>query len=1310
MRRELLSAIRSEGGLLPADLLARILDEDKEVQGVSPESYHLGKHEKINEAVSRSWNRLLAAWMAYRDHLENFDEHNVGTSETRERWLYLVFQELGYGRLNKASGLRVEDKDYPISHLWNGIPMHLMGAGVPLDRRTRGVVGAASTNPHSLVQEFLNRSEQHLWGLVSNGLTLRILRDNVSLTRQAYVEFDLEAIFQGEAYTDFKLFWMVCHQSRLEFEERPDQCWLEKWSKEAQKLGTRALESLREGVQKSIEWLGRGFLAHPANTALREDLRSGRLDRQDYFRQLLRLVYRLLFLFVAEDRGLLLDPSAPLEHRLRYLDYYSTARLRDLAERRKGGRHSDLYQGVKVIMECLGRDEGCRALGLYPLGSFLWSRESLAHLSECQLANSFFLQALKNLAFVQEKSRPRRVDYKNLGPEELGSVYESLLEQHPQLHLEAATFELGTAAGNERKSTGSYYTPPELVQCLLDTALEPVVKDRLEEARKHARAKGNPIQEAQEKALLDLSVCDPACGSGHFLIAAAHRLAHRLASVRSGDTEPAPEEMRRALRDVIRHCIYGVDLNPMAVELCKVSLWMESLEPTKPFPFLDSKILRGNSLLGSTPFLLSQGIPDDAFQTSEGDEKKWVAQLKKKNARERHGYIQGDLFNVEPSVGVNVSEAIDQLDDTSLPAIREIERRYLLLRQSDTQVRDRLHADTWCTAFAVEKSPNLAEITHDILIRVKSGLPCRKEETDLIGMTAQKFQFFHWHLAFPTVFDSIQGAQSNKLAGFDVVVGNPPWEKLKLEDEEYWSHIPEISRATTQAQRKSVLENWEQSGNLAQQKEIQNYRRALNFREHLTSLVKFSGRFPNTAKGDLNTYALFFELNLCIVKPTGRVGCVVPTGMAVDDTYSKYFSGLIESGIVRSFYDFENRAPLFPGIKKHQRFSLITLSPKQAPEQEGLFGFDFSIASEISDRNKVFKLNGKELRLLNPATGTLTLLKSAKDANLLKKINGASIPLRTKDANPWVIRYCSLFHGTNDSGLFRTAEKLATEGYKRNGWSFLKDESEFVALFDAKMARQYSHRAASLSASGHQFRKISKTSSPIDQLQDPYFLPEPLFWVPRKELDARLSHWSHAWLIGFKDVTGTTSTRLAAFSAVPRIAANNGFPLLLCELDVTLNLCLLAILNSVVVEYILRQRVQGLHLNFYILDQVPVLRPQSMSLVCNFVDKRGTVGSALAERVIALNCNSYDLQPLVDEARLGVGVTRYDPAEQSLIRAELEAIIFKAYGLDSHDIEYIFESLPKIEAQERRQFGHNLMRDRVLDFLPKIEIASASAN
>ena len=432
------STITVEGAILPPDLLKRVADNSRELDGLSADSYMLAG-EKLNEAISRAWSRARTLWANFRDAKDRLPATDDGTRLTRDKWLLPLFKELDYGLLAAAHPYVFDEKAYPVSHEHYSTLIHLVGFRQDLDKRAATATDGPKMSPHGLVQELLNRSKGHLWAFVSNGLQLRILRDSAALTRHSFVEFDLEAMLRDEVYPDFVLFWMLCHASRVRA-ERPEECWLEKWSKAAQAQGTRALDQLRDGVEKAITALGQGFLQHPENRDLRAALERGALTREDYYRQLLRLVYRLIFLFVAEDRDLLLMPAASVEAKARFRRFYGTQRLRAVARTVRGTPHGDLWQTLVLVMGRLGHDEGCPDLGLPALGSFLWSLAALGNLHTCQIGNRAFLDAIRALDFTEDHGVRRFVDYRNLGAEELGSIYESLLELFPDINLREGGF------------------------------------------------------------------------------------------------------------------------------------------------------------------------------------------------------------------------------------------------------------------------------------------------------------------------------------------------------------------------------------------------------------------------------------------------------------------------------------------------------------------------------------------------------------------------------------------------------------------------------------------------------------------------------------------------------------------------------------------------------------------------------------------------------------------------------------------------------------------------------------------------------
>ncbi|MFX0198016.1 MAG: Eco57I restriction-modification methylase domain-containing protein [Candidatus Hodarchaeota archaeon] len=1280
------TTIKTEGNLLPADFLQRIVEGDRELDGLSPESYHLSKNERLNEAINRAWNRCEGVWRGYGSDSAALPESDAGTTITRERWLLPLFQELGYGRLLTSKARVIDGKSYPISHTWHHTPIHLVSFRQDLDRRTPGVAGAAQMSPHSLVQEFLNRSDDQLWGIVSNGLKLRLLRDNASLTRQAYVEFDLEGMMSGEVYSDFVILYMLLHESRVEA-ERPEQCWLERWTQETQQRGTRALDQLRDGVEKAIAAFGQGFLAHPANSELREKLQSGDLTPHDLYQQILRLVYRLIFLFVAEDRNLLLSPETSPETRQLYSQNYSITRIRLIAGLLRGTRHGDLWQGLKITFRGLMKGES--ALGLNPLGGLLFSEEAVPDLNDCELSNDALLTAVRQLSFTQDKRVLRSVDYRNLGTEELGSVYESLLELHPEVNVNASTFELKVAAGSERKTTGSYYTPSSLINCLLDSALEPVIKNALKKPDR-------------DKALLNLKVVDPASGSGHFLIAAAHRIGKHLAIIRTGEAEPPPEARREALRDVVSHCIYGVDVNPLAVELCKVALWIETLDPGRPLGFLDHHIKCGNSLIGATPELVEKGIPNDAFKPVEGDDKNIAAAIKKKNEEEYKG--QQDLFASVTTI-TNWQEAVaefhqwEYMPENAYHQVREKAAKYETLRDKPAYQHEKQVADLWTAAFfwPLTEETAVSVPTEDTFRRYQGGTYELKEEVrSRLEDLALKHRFFHWHLEFPEVFS--EGGE----VGFDCVLGNPPWEKIKLQEKEFFAQRDrEIANAPNAAARKNLISALPETNPGLWIDFLESKRKS----ECESHFIRASDRYPLNAIGDINTYQIFAGLARQLISSCGQSGMVLLSGIATDDSNKLFFQDLLMKNSLISFYDFENRKGIFPTVQGNVKFCLLTMGGDGKKR--------FSVAAQLDDplllkdKSRLYELTLDDIREINPNTLNCPIFRSSRDAELVKGIH-QRIPILVNEqkgatGDPWGISFLRMFDMANDSHLFRTRDQLEAEGYKLKGNVFVGEKC-YVPLYEAKLAIQYNHRQASFDTKTTEgmFRTHAGTRSlEAHELKNPSIFPIPRYWIEENHLHSRIpSEWSFDWLIGFRRTISTVAdSRSVNFSIFPRYGTSDSIFLLFSKLGIRLLCALYALFNSFVFDYVARQKASGGNLNYYIFKQLPALPPEYFN---------GSMLDLVLPRVFELTYTSYDLRFFAEDIwkelyqESGKRPPLFNPfiwdeARRFMMRCELDAAFFHFYGIEKEDVGYILETFPIIMRWDEEKYGEYRTKRIILE-------------
>ncbi|WP_306356169.1 MULTISPECIES: Eco57I restriction-modification methylase domain-containing protein [unclassified Nocardia] len=1333
------SAVQSVGGLLPVEMLNRIAG-GKDVDGSKPVDYGVVGMQSVRDEAERHWDYLKSAWRELRKELPSTRDAEApadprGIAVTG--WLEPLFGELGFGKLSAVgpAGIASDDgeKHFAISHHWNHVPIHLVAWNTKLDKKS----GSSSVPAQSLVQECLNRSKSQLWGILTNGRQLRLLRDSSSFATAAYVEFDLEAIFDGELFSDFVLLFRLLHVSRFTVQEGEpaSTCWLEKWRLKAIETGVRALDQYRKGVEDAIVALGTGFLKRPEND---EALRT--VDNEALRTALLRLVYRLIFLFVIEDRDLLHTPDATSQARERYRRYFSTERLRDQARNRRGTAHTDLYRALTITFDALGDENGRPELGLPGLGGLFDDRPADRPLRGLVMSNQHLLDAVRALARVwdEDTRRWRPVDYRNMDAEELGSVYESLLELVPQRTVDR-TFELVNRLGNDRKKTGSFYTPTTLIDPLLDSTLNPVIDDAQRRGLERARATGETDPaEAVVAELLSITVCDPACGSGHFLVAAARRIAKRVAAIRENNPEPTPPTVRHALHEVIGRCVYGVDLNPMAVDLAKVSLWLEAMEPGVALGFLDAHIKHGNGLIGATPATLRNGIPDEAFKPVEGDDPKISKSWETLNRKAHEG--QGGLWDLNngPKVS-NTSFASDVRRITRAPAahltqVRKQEAAYAAWGTS-AEFQHALHiADAWCAAFMWHKTHDAPlTITQDVFLSLQDPHEesAPRATHDEIRRLRDRYRFFHWHLEFPEIFTVPEDASEVDVdpvtgwsGGFSCVLGNPPWERLEWEDKKYFDGVEPSIAALSGTARGRRIADWEKE-NPEAAVQYQGERRRL---KSTSMFAATSGTFPLCAKSltaggvtKLQADQLFVERFSSIVDPGGRFGCIVPTAIATSAGGQFLFGDFTRRESLAALYDFENRAKIFPGVDSRQKFCLLSLLGRGLHESAAQFAFFLTDAGNLDDTSKVFPLDSKEIDLLSPNTGTLPIFRSRRDADLAIAIYQRFPVLRDESpgsGNPWHIEFKYLFRNANDGDLLRDRDDLLRDGWELKGNTFERDGKRMLPVYEAKMVDFFNHRAADVVKSATAVNRQNQPRYLNDHdLLDPERSVVSLNWISAEEripvkrrgkeikalgLAPRLNdvHWTREWLCGWCDVTASTNERTAIPAFIPRTPAMHTFPLMFSHVAPNLVAALIAVQSSLVFDFVSRQKISDAHMKLFIWKQLPVPTPAMLKPHTAFI----------TPRVLELVYTAYDMEGLARDLDDNAPPFRWDEHRRTKIRAELDAYFFHLYGIDRVDAEYILETFQSdsgggLKNNEIAKYGTYRTKELVLEAFDRMAYA-----
>lgn len=1121
-----------------------------------------------------------------------------------------------------------------------------------------------------LLQEYLNASDDSLWGIAFAGESIRLMRKNASFTRPTFIEFNLKIIFENQAYSDFTTMWLLLHSSRLnKTKDTMSDCWLEKWRVESIKDGTVIRDRLRGNFEKALEVLGNGFLRSNPKIVKRLDDNSLRLE--EYLEQLIRLVYRLIFVAVAEERNFIHSPSTESSVRRLYSENYGFEQLRQLALKRSMRNDSlDVWEGVRILLRAF--ENGEEKLGIPPLGG-LFNQETTPDLNDAIISNDFIMEGIYHLSYVAERNTRTRINWRDMATEELGSVYEGLLELIPSRMADGRGFSFidpKMAYGSKRRSAGAYYTPDVLVQALLDSSLEPV----LDSAERNGGV----------KELLDLKIIDPACGSGHFLLGAARRIADRVSKLRDAEFL----NYQQALRDVIRNCIFGVDNDRLTVELAKVSLWIEAIEPGKTLGYLDENIKCGNSTLGIFKLeTLSQGIPDEAYSSDVKQNQILLKNCKRKNQSERSGqgsldFKKGKGWLPKPPNFDKKLSYIRNLPENNENQIKIKKKEFEKIKKNFEFLKWKNASDLYFAPFFISKEQHIENAipTSGDVWSSFTGELINNDKISVANEYSTEMNIFHWFLEF---FDILTNG------GFDVVIGNPPWEEIAIIEREFFHSFPDISRETNSEKRKKLIRDLCKDNS-----EIEaSWIREKNIIKAKGTYIRSSSQFPLTSNGKLNLYSLFTEISINITHSGSFVGLILKSTVFTGVTNSKLTKFLIHSGKLRSVYDFQN-VGFFRDVTSAEQFSLVSIGP-ESNSSSMFLGVGLTDIKSLYDENKVIPIDRNFPLLVNPETGTLPQCGTTRDIQILERI---SKTFNVLSKSRWNVQYCGGLNIASKAQELYNFASLRQANYQLVGNIFQNSNSQYLPLFEGKNIHQYDHRFGTFDTVPEKTRfKINASPRQPENKEKNIesFEIIPRYWINEKLFlgDVKRQKIGSSWNFVFRDIVNVSSNaRTAIGCIVGRVCGSLSAKIAVIDnCDPRETALFISMFNSVPYDYLLRQKFYGQHLNKSLLMQSFVVARD-----CLIPHEKDIIS-----RVGRLTGTSNSVQTFIEQLDVK-GATGYCVDSRMSDRAWLDALYFNLYGFDLDEVEYIFSTFQIWERKSTDLYGKFLERELTLEYFKNL--------
>ena len=1220
--------------------------------------------------------------------------------------------------------------------------------GLALDIRDENDKTVSGT-PHGQILRYLSTAEVESdggirWGILTNGGVWRLYDYRSRPRASGYFEADLAGLLEPGNEDGLRVFHLLFRRDSFTRQKGATATFLEAALVEGRRYEEQVAQDLSGVVFARVFPRLVQAIADATGKSLAKVREAA-----------LIFLYRLLFVLYAEDRGLL-----PVNDS-RYDDYGLRKRVRDDIACRMADKDTfssyatSYYDHLMSLFRLI--DKGDPSIGLPPYNGGLFAAATL--LEEARLSDETIAPIIYDLSHTTAGER-RFVNYRDMSVQQLGSIYERLLEHEPVRDNDGKIVIRPNPYA--RKDSGSFFTPQELVDLIVERTLKPLAEERLKAFEdKAAQLKSDRRPKAQRKAellkldpaeaVLDLKVLDPAMGSGHFLVTAVDFLSDyiaelieyvpdvpawrdadyvsplvkRVAAIRKEILQRAREadwvmdesqltDQAIIRRMVLKRCIYGVDKNPLTVELAKVSLWLHSFTVGAPLSFLDHHLRHGDSLVG-----LRVGDATDEL------------------------HRLGGMFASSAIAGAEAATAgmqsIEEMSDADVAEVQESAALFQGVEKKTAELRRLLNALCGLRWFAAGmKQKDRAKFekplvrmlglqpadAYKLLIRRPEHAGDVPPDCDAIAWSeyvelwqktvsiAEREGFLHWEVAFPGVWRDWQSTCPE--GGFDAVIGNPPWDRIKLQEVEWFAtRDPELALAQTAAARGKGVQRLRDRGSPL----VAEFDNAKHRADRLGQAVRASGHYPLLSGGDINLYSLFVERAMNLIRPDGFVGLLTPSGIYADKTAARFFKSVSTSGRVGGLFDFENRRlgtdlpPFFPDVDSRFKFCALIFGGEERQFDETKCAFFLHDTKEIHEEDRCFPLTPEDFTRVNPNTGTAPVFRTRRDAEITRRIYERHQVLVDRSGGDehkvWPVKYVRMFDMTNDSHHFKTAAQLEAEGfYPVEGNRWKRGEELYLPLYEGKMVQAFDHRAASVVVNP---KNLNRPAQPREATQEehanPNWLPEHQYWVPASECG-----WTSMsnWVLGFKEITAPTNVRTFVAALFPVVGFGNKVPILKSETADRDEWLLAANLNAMSFDFVTRQKVQGQTLNLFIVEQLPVIAPADY-------DRRfgaRTARDLVRDHVLRLTYTAHDMASFARDLGYDGPPFVWSEEERRHLRARLDALYFHLYGLTKEDAEYVLETFPIVRREDKAAFGRYRTRDLILAYMnalsagdPEIQVA-----